>query len=179
MHGKHFCGKSEYFRQLTLNCCVSLCLLFLKKASGTFMSAPLNGETRWRQKGTSLQKNFDAVFTAKFHLQNGMMNNTKIPCICRGFFRLLFGIFSFAFWDFLITFVVPMCLSVTKFVARGFYSVKLPRTTHCLHIKTLFRCGFCRKNLQLRESTVFCNVLLHKHNKKDGFSTTVLKFLVY
>ena len=72
-----------------------------------------------------------------------------------------------------------MYLSVTKFVARGFYSVKIPRTTHCLHIKTLFVADFVAKNLQLLESTVFCNILLHQRNKKDGFSTTVLKFLVY
>lgn len=58
------------------------------------MSAPLNGETRWRQKGTSLQKNFDAVFTAKFHLQNGMMNNTKSPVFAGDFFVCFFCVFE-------------------------------------------------------------------------------------
>ena len=46
-------------------------------------------------------------------------------------------------------------------------------------LKLCFVADFVAKNLQLRESTVFCNILLHQRNKKDGFSTTVLKFLVY
>ena len=73
---------------------LSFALPFVFEKKRYLYVAPLNGETRWRQKGTSLQKNFDAVFTAKFHLQNGMMNNTKILCICRGFFCLLFCVFE-------------------------------------------------------------------------------------